>query len=785
MLKNYLKIAWRNLLRNRVFSLINVAGLAIGMAAFILIGTWIADELQYDRFHENGPTLYKVYNRIKGADNTSVFDITSGPLAKSLKTEFPEVKYASRIYWSIDHLFSFGDKSLKAKGNEVDKDFLKMFSFPLIKGNKEHALDQVRGIILTETLARKLFGDEDPINKLVKLDTRDSYTVTGVMKDLPGNTTFDFEYLTSLEANQANYGGAEWGNNTFYTYVQLQPNASAEKVNRKIRDQIRRHVTDANMEIFLYPISKWHLYSRFENGEAVGGKIEIVRLLLIVASLILGIACINFMNLSTAQGQKRAREVGVRKVIGASKASLIRQFLAESVLIAFFAGILALLVVQCCLPYFNEFTGKKMHIAYGQPLFWLAAISCILITGLLAGSYPAFFLSAFRPVTVLKGKFLVVKQAVNPRKALVVIQFCIAIVLIICTLVIVRQIRHVQDRDTGYSINNLVEVPVEGDIEKNYDLIKQELLSKGVITAMSRTGWSVTLDAAQSAGYSWAGMDESMKKRSYSRFVTTGDFVKTMGLKLVEGRDIDIDRYPGDTASMLLNTTALREMNIKDPVGKTIDWNGQKITIVGVFRDFIIGSPYEHVNAMLLMSRKSWMLNTVLRFNPANGMAKNMRIAGEVFKKYNPSYPFTYNFVDQEYAKKFSDQQQTASLAGLFAGLTIFISCMGLFGLAMHTAANRIKEIGVRKVLGASVLSITNMLTSEFVLLVVIAIFIAVPVSWYLMHKWLLDFTYRITLGFSPFLLAGCMAVLIAVFTISFQAVKAALANPVKSLRSE
>jgi putative ABC transport system permease protein len=785
MLKSYIKIALRNLRNKITFSFINITGLAVGMAGAILIFAWVQNEYSYDTFHANENTLYKVWYRYVTPGYIGTQDVTCSPVGKALKDEYPEIKNSARVYWSTDRLFNYGDKFINAKGNDVDKPFLAMFTFPLLEGNAAHALDDINNIVITKKLATKLFGNADPINKLVKINNKDLYRVSGVLKDLPNNTQFDFEYLVSLRQNVLNDNS--WNANSYYTYVQLQPNANINKVNTEIKNIAKRHDPKNSAEIFLYPFSKMHLYSRFDNGKAVGGRIEIVHLLLAIAGIILLIACINFMNLSTAQSQKRAKEVGVRKVVGASRISLISQFLSESIIIAFIAGIISLLIVTLCLPAFNQLTEKSLGINYASPIFWLALIGFIVFTGLLAGSYPAFLLSGFRPVKVLKGSNLFTGGAnwFNPRKVLVVLQFSVAIILVISTIVIYRQIKFAQNRDTGYNITNLIEVPIEGNILKNYNSIKNDLLNSGVATATCKTSYTVTLNAASASGYKWDGMQKEQESLSFTNFGTAGDFIKTMGLKLIEGRDIDFNAYPSDSTACLLNETAVAQMGIKNPVGKFIHTTQRPIKIVGVFKDFIIQSPYANVDPMIVFGSKDWAYNMVIRLNSKNDVAKNLQTAGQILKKYNPAYPFTYQFIDREYQQKFNDQQQTGTLAFVFAGLTIFISCLGLFGLASYMAENRSKEIGIRKVLGASVAGIAQMLTREFVALVVIAIVIATPVAWWAMSKWLQDFTYRIHIGWLTFVIAGLVAIIIAVLTVSTQSVKAAMANPVKSIKME
>lgn len=787
MFRNYLKVAFRNLRAKKAFSFINITGLAVGMAGAILIGLWVQNEYSFDSFHVNKKTLYKVWYLFEAGTYAGTQDVTAGPLGNALKQEFPEVKNASRIYWTESRLFNYKDISLKANGNEVDKAFLTMFTFPLIEGNTVHALDEVKSVVLTKHLATKIFGKTDPLNQLVKMDNKDVYKVTGVMQDLPNNTEFTFEYLTPIPPAGA-FNDNSWSNNSYYTYVQLQPGADINQVNKKIRLVVQQHVSDKDnkTEVFLYPFSKMHLYSRFENGKVAGGRIEVIRLLLIIAGIILLTACINFMNLSTAQSHKRAMEVGVRKVMGAARSNLVGQFLAESLAITFIAGLIALVLALAALPAFNELTTKNLHISFASPVFWLVFLGFILLTGILAGSYPAFFLSAFRPVKVLKGRLNAVNRVFSPRKVLVVLQFGVAVVLIASTIVVFRQIQYAENRDAGYKIDHLIEVPIEGDIRPNFDAIKNELVASGAAVNACRTSITVTVDGSQNSGISTNGANRDQQNIGFSTFATTGDFVKTMGLTLLGGRDIDINQYPADTAkSCLLNETAVKQLSIKNPVGSTIYQGSTPLRVVGVFKDFIINSPYVDVKPMIVFASKSWAYNTVIRLNGANGTAKDLAMAEKVFKKFNPAYPFTYQFIDSEYQQKFSDQQQTGKLAAIFACLTIFISCLGLFGLASYMAENRAKEIGIRKVLGASVLSITRMLAREFVILVLIAIAIAVPIALWATNKWLQDFTYRIHIGWLTFVIAGFSAIVIAVLTVSFRSVRAATANPVDSIRSE
>jgi ABC-type antimicrobial peptide transport system permease subunit len=788
MIKNYFKIAWRSLLKNKAFSSINLIGLTIGMAGALLIFAWVQNELSYDQFHTNKVSLYKLWNKsLKNANNPiSCWDVTTGAAGPALQQQFPEVKAFTRVYWPTNRLFNYGNQAITADGLDVDKPFLTMFSFPLLEGNPNHALDGIDDVVLTKKLAKKIFGDADPINKMVRINTDKSYKVTGVMADLPNNTQFDFEYLVSIEGLQDfKYQEKQWNNNSFNTYVQLRPGTNIDKFNSKIKNILLQHDTSIAAQVFLYPVSRLHLYANFENGKEAGGHIETVHLMEVIACLILLIACINFMNMSTARSEKRAKEVGVRKVIGASRSLIMKQFLIESILISAIAGLLALIIVQLCLPAFNQLTDKNLFIAFSNPKLWFFLIGFVFLTGILAGSYPAFFLSAFRPVQVLKGGFKPHNGLISPRKLLVVIQFTVAMVFMVSTLIIYKQIKYAQDRNTGYAKNGLVEQPINGDINKNYVALKNELINSGVATAVCKTSWSITIDGSQTAGFNWGNMDQSHTQIQFSRYGTTGDFVKTFRFKLVAGRDIDVNQYPSDTAAMLLNEASVKAMGLKDPIGQTIIAGGKKVTIIGIIGDFILRSPYEPIVPMMIFGTKTWAYSLAFRLNPANSVSTNLALAASIFKKYNPAYPFQYKFVDEEYNEKFQDEVRQGTLAALFAGLTIVISCLGLFGLAAYMAESRSKEIGIRKVLGASVNSIVRLLTKEFVTLVIIAIVIATPIGWYAMNKWLQGYSYRISITWLTFAVTAATAIFIAVLTVSSQALKAALTNPVKSIKTE
>jgi ABC-type antimicrobial peptide transport system permease subunit len=786
MLKNYLKVAFRNLWKNKGFSLINITGLAIGMASAILILLWIQSEVTYEQFHQKKDRIYEAWNRAAFSGEMHCWNTTPKVLAGALKRDLPEVEHACRVNWGQNYLFSLGDKRLMMQGNAVDSNFLQVFTFPLLQGDPNTALKEPYSIVLTEGLAKSLFGDENPMGKTVRVENKDNFKVTGVAKRLPVNSRFRFNYLIPWSyLRKIGQDDQNWGNNSTRTYVLLKEHATLASADAKMKGiKTRYDSSEKHWEMFLYPISRWRLYSSFKGAEESGGKIEFVRLFGIIAAFILLIACINFMNLSTARSEKRAKEVGIRKVVGAQRGALVSQFIGESILLAFFAGVVALAIVQLSLPGFNTLTDKKLTMQYGNPWFWLTGLAFVVFTGLLAGSYPAFFLSGFQPVKVLKGTFRAVNALITPRKVLVVLQFSFAIILIICTIIVKQQIDHARDREAGYNKSNLIYHFITGDISKNFELIKGELLSSGVATAVCRTSSPLTESYSDSWGFEWVGKAPD-DKTDFSRFCTDQNLIATTGLKLAKGRDFNLKEYLTDSTGIILNESAVKAMGFKDPLGQIIKDDGISWHVIGVIKDFILESPYTPITPMVIEGAKGWFSTVNIRLNDAHPTAENLKKAKVIFSRYNPEYPFQYNFIDQEYAQKFDDEKRTGTLAALFAGLTIFISCLGLFGLATYMAENRVKEIGVRKVLGASVAGIVNLLSRDFLWLVIISFFIAAPIAWWAMHKWLQAYPYRVSIQWWVFVMAGGLSMGIAVATVSWQAIRAALANPARSLRSE
>lgn len=786
MIRNFIIIAWRNLLRKKSFSFINITGLAIGMAAATLILLWIQHEVSYDNFHEKKDRLYQAWNRYTADGKTGCWNNTPKPLAIAISQDYPEVEKTARVNFLPPVKIDVGDKRFYGRGKIVDSSFLEMFTFPVVKGNSTTALNDVTSIVLTDKLAKTIFGDTDPIGKILKLDNSDNFKVSAVVKTPPANSQFEFEFLLPWSYMRLKgWDDGYWGNNSIATYVLLKKGSTLASIEPKLKTLRKKYdKEDPKIETFLYPMSRWRLYGSFENGKESGGRIEIVRLFGIIAAFILLIACINFMNLSTARSEKRAKEVGIRKVVGAQKKSLLAQFLGESVMLAFIAGIIALIIVQFALPSFNKLVDKKLFINFGSPFFWLSGFAFVTITGVLAGSYPAVFLSSFKPASVLKGSLKAANALVTPRKVLVIAQFSFAIILIIATIIVRQQINNAQARQTGYSKDNLVYHFTEGESAKNYTLIKNELLATGTAVSVTMTSAPVTEGWSNTWGLQWQGKDPK-DRTPINRFCADDAVTKTLGLQLVAGRDFDLKNFPTDSNAALLNESAVKHMRLKEPLGQIIKDMGQDWHVVGVIKDFIINSPYHPLEPMFIAGAKGWFNVIHIKLNGKNSIDKNIAALKSVFKKYNPEYEVNYRFADEEYARKFDDEKRTGTLASLFALLTIVISCLGLFGLSSYMAENRIKEIGVRKVLGASVTDITMLLSKDFLKLVLVSFIIAAPVAYWAMYTWLQNYPYRVSIHWWVFTIAGLSAVLIALITVSFQAIKAAVANPVKSLRTE
>ena len=786
MFKSYFKIACRNLLRTRTFSLINITGLVLGIGCSMLICLWIYNEVSYDKFHEHKDYLYQAWNRGTYDNKLQCWNAVPKPLAAALKNEYAGIVNTCRTdsRWFVTKV---GDKKLSTNALVVDPSFLAMFSFPLIRGNAKTALSDVFSIVITEKMAAKMFGTADPMNQIITINN-DRFSVTGILKDLPLNSTFKFEYLLpwNYYIYLAGNDDASWTNNSVNVFAQLAPNTTAAAINQQIKDVTIKHTGGREQtEVFLHPMSKWHLYSKFENGQITGGRIEIVRLFGIIAGFILLIACINFMNLSTARSEKRAKEVGIRKAVGAQKQSLVFQFLLESVLLVSIAGIIALIAVFLVLPVFNVLINQELVLPVNNWIFWLTLTGFILLTGLLAGSYPAFFLSSFHPAGIFRRTFKKGRGTIHHRKVLVVIQFCIAITLIISTVVVVRQLQYARNRNAGYNGGQLMYHWNNTELDKNFQSLKQELLSKGIATSVTRTASQLTAPFSSSTSVSWRGKDPA-NNTDFERGAQDEGLIRTAGLTLLQGRDLDLGRFPGDSTAVIINESAMKAMGFKEPLGEVIHEFNTDYRIVGVFKDYIYGSPYEHTHPMIIVGAKNMFFNVIhMRLAAGGDMVKQVQEVEKLFAKYNPSYPFEYHFVDKDYEVKFLDMTIVARLTTLFAVLTVLISCLGLFGLASYMAEERIKEIGIRKVLGASVVRIISLLTRDFLVLVGIALLVAVPIAWYAMHEWLQQYAYRTMIEWWVFVATGLLVIVISLLTTGYHAFKAALMNPVKSLKAD
>lgn len=790
MLKNYFKTAWRNITRNKGYSALNILGLAAGMAVALLIGLWVYNEYSYDKFLPDHQRLYRVQRNYDSNGDTLTFRTTSLKLAEALRTQVPEVEYVAESDWMGSHGLMVGDKKIYLRGGQINGDFLKMFQYPLVQGKASEVFKDPYSIVLTESTAKALFGKEDALNKIVRYDNKDDLKVTGILKDVPSNSTLQFNFIVPFsyldQTNpriKANRAGS-FGNNSYQIFVKLKPGVSYAQVAPKIRLITHTETNNGNAMksyVTLQPLVRWHLYSNYVNGQDTEGFMEYVRLFSIIGALVLLIACINFINLTTARSEKRAREVGVRKAIGSMRRDLIFQFLTESLLLTFLSFLFSLLFVQLALPWFNELTGSKIFIPFGSAFFWIIMLACVVITAVIAGSRPAFYLSSFRPVKVLKGAMKMGKAAALPRKVLVVLQFSCSIILIISTIIIYQQIQHAKDRPTGYDLNRVMKTDMNADLKKNYTAIKNELLQKGIASSVTSATSPATDIYWHNDIDQWPGKnpDETIEM---GVILVTEDYYKTLGMNIKEGRNFSSEN---DTLSVMFNEKAIELMRIKNPVGQIITWNETKLEIVGVVKDALMLSPFAPADPTLFYIDPYPKDNLLYRLSPNIKTQDAITQLTAIFSKYNPSFPYSYEFSDESYAGKFNLEVLIGKLAAVFAALAILISCLGLFGLAAYVAEQRTKEIGIRKVLGASVAQMWMMLSKDFIVLVVISCIIATPVALYFLQDWLEKYSYRISIGPGVFIIASILALVITILTISFQAIKAAIANPVRSLRSE
>lgn len=790
MIRNYLKIAWRNIIKNKAHTFINIAGLSVGLACSLLILLWVQNELEIDAYHKNSKRLFSVFER-QYYDN-KVFGQygTPGLLPDELKKQIPEIEAVTGIAYGGDNTFKVGDKVLKMSGTSAGEDCFKMFSIPLIHGDVKTALSSPLSLAISRKMAEAFFGSaQTAVGKTIRYENRKDFTVTAVFEDMPKTSSQRYDFLINWTSFLAdNSWAAQWGNNGPATIIMLRSDADPAKVEKKLthfldnlnKDQKKGTFT---LELGMQPFADGYLHGNFENGKITGGRIEYVHLFSIVAVFILLIACINFMNLSTARSVKRAREIGVRKVVGAVRSVLVKQFIGESMLITLLAVIVSLLLLVLLLPVFNQITQKEIDLPFRQFDFWLKLVGLTLVTGFISGSYPALFLSSFNPVNVLKGTIKLDSGTTIFRKGLVVFQFTLSVILITATIIVSKQMAFVQSKNLGYDRENLIYIPMDGELIPKYAAFKNEALKTPGVQLVTRITATPTNMQNGTGGVTWDGKDPNVNIE-FTQASVGYDFVKTMKLKMVTGRDYST-AFGTDSAGYLINEAALKRINYKDPIGKPLTLWGKHGKIIGVLKDFHFRSMHEQIQPLVIrFGEKEGYGNILVRTQPGK---TREALAGieKLCKQLNPSFPFSYTFSDEEYQKMYQNEQIISKLSDAFAFLAIFISCLGLLGLAMFTAEQRIKEIGIRKVLGASVRSLFSLLSSEFLILVVVSLFIALPISWYAMGAWLQGFAYQTPMQWWVFALSGGIIMVIALATVSFQAIKAALINPIKSLRSE
>ena len=791
MVRNYFKTAWRNLKKSKVYSFINVGGLAIGMSVAMIIGLWAWDELSFDKFHKNYNRIVQVWQFVKFDAEKSSYNSLPIPLAAELRTKYPDFAAVSVSTYNRDVILTIDDKKLSRTGMFTEPDFAKMMTPEMLAGTYD-GLKDIHSIMISQSLAKAIFGAENPLNKVIRLNNKADVKVVAIYNDFPDNSSFkDVFFLTSWELlttldGYAKFASDKWDENSFQIFAQLKPGADINKVSAKIKD-IRMKREDPpkyKPEFFLHPMSKWHLQGDFKNGVNEGGLIKLVRLFGIAGVFVLLLACINFMNLSTARSEKRAKEVGIRKTLGSGRSQLVQQFFSESILVSFIALLLCIIIVQLLLPFFNQITNKNMIILWNNPLFWLFAVAFSLVTGVIAGSYPALYLSSFQPIKVLKGSFKAGSLVSLPRKILVVFQYSISVILIIGTIVVFRQINYAKDRPVGYDNNGLIEIDMTTpELRSHYDALRTDLLNTGTVTELSQSSQSVVSDYGGTTNVSWRGKTPDTRPLLMASAITH-DYGKTIGWKMLEGRDFSRN-FSTDTASIILNESALKLMGFKTPLDETVKFGGRDYRVIGVVNNMIKGSPFEAVKPTLFTINFRAVNVIHIKLLPNSSVTAALSKIENVFKKHNPAAPFEFKFADEQYAAKFTAEKRIGKLAGFSAAFAIFISCLGLFGLASFVAEQRRKEIGIRKVLGATIASVWQLLSREFLFLVLISLLIASPVAWYMMHQWLENYEYRTVIVWWIFGAASLSALLITIVTVSFHAIKAALANPVKSLRTE
>jgi putative ABC transport system permease protein len=783
--RNYIKIAIRSFIKNRPYSFMSLGGLSIGMAVAILIGLWVWDEISFDNYftdHKRLTSILSIYgvNGVTGsASNTAV------PVAAELRTKYPnDLRSVAICSEPNDHKISIKDKAILASGNWVQEEFPEMFTLKMVQGDR-HALNDPSAILITQSLASSLFGDSDPIEKIVTVDDDIQLKVKGVFEDLPANTTLsDIKLLLPWNnENNANKQNDSWNDHHFQVYVEVRDPADIENINKKIKNLTQAHLKRKE-QIALYPMDKWHLYNEFSNGKISGGRIQIVWLFGVIGIFVLVLACINFMNLSTARSERRAKEVGIRKAIGSSRSQITFQMLGESVATAFFAFLFAILIDLVLLPYFNSLANKLIGFPWGNVVFWLLGLVFIFLTGIIAGTYPAFYLSGFKPIKVLKGISSNGNSSSALRKILVVFQFAVSVALIIGTIIVFRQVRFTRNRPAGYDFNGLITLNIHSEtLVTHFDALRKDLMGTGMVEEMAESSSRSTEVRNHYISFNWRGKDPNEVPVLGVIFLTP-EFGKTIKWELKNGRDFSRD-FPSDSDAIILNESAVALTGLKSPIGDRIEMRGMNKTIIGVIKDMVMESPYQKPSPTVFILDSGELKYITIRISRNFPVSQSIARIKDVFKTYDPGSPFDFAFVDKEFGKKFLDEERIGRLAFFFTVFAIFISCLGLFGLASYVAQQRTKEIGVRKVLGASTINLWAHLTKDFLLLVILSCVIATPIAWYFLDKWLSQFVFRTKISWLLFIGASLCTLVIAFLTVSYHTFRAASAAPAKSLRSE
>ena len=791
MFKLNIKIALRNILRNRVSSIINVSGLAIGLAACFMLLLYISYEWNFDKQAVHAQDVYVSMTNVRDDSGKIVatFDGTTTAFGPLVKSGIPEVKYLARMNYGGSRLIANGDHTFKKIGKFAEPDIMKMYDYKFLQGDANRALAEPGSVILTESTAKVLFGSTDVVNKSVRFEDAQDLKVTAVIKDLPENSSNRFDFLMPWSLLEQVDPGAKtlnWDSYSYVTLVRLNPDADISLVNQKLDQLIRKNKLNADEQAhFFYPLSKMHLYGKFQDGQSIGGAIEQIWLFMGLAFGILLIACVNFMNMATAKSERRAKEVGIKKTIGATKASLITQFLIESIVLAFISILVGLALVEAFLPSLNKLLHINMSMTYFNGYSWLGLLGIVLLTGLIAGSYPAFYLSSFDPVQSLKGKTTGnTTFSVSLRQILVVCQFAFTIILIMATIVIYKQIEFIKNKPLGAEVAALVEMPQEGLLSEKYELLRTKLLNSGAVSSMCRSSETLVHHGGFFNNLEWPGVTPAQRSILFNRVGTTYDFVKTIGLTLIMGRDFSED-HASDTAAVLVSASAVKIMELEKPLGTVLRLGGEERSIIGVFQDYVWDSPYKSSAPMIVNFSKYEPGSITMRLNPANPIQQNLATITHITRQINPAYPVELRFVDQVYAELMQKEQKLGILSKIFGGLAIFISCLGLYGLVAFSAAQRTKEFGIRKVLGASVLSLMQLLSLSFIKLICIANIIAIPLAYYLMGQWLQSFEFRTQLSWWIIAVAAFVSLLVALLTLSYQAYRTAVADPVDALKYE